>query len=639
MPLQSMSSEKPPEGIDNLPAIYQYLLKESASHGDSDITPYQYDRFIDLWEKTKEFRCIQVNCNAHLPSTSIKGKFDHRLMMPSTLPQQARGDFYSELMGSAVAMSVGELLWMFVTKNGVLPVLEIATPLQSVKDALARKEVKQPWISLYLPTCAAYFFENYNLDLDKPRLIGWADELSAADYQLNMADSPCESLVPQASKLYQTVNTKAKVPSLFSFPFYFYAHNAEIVVGYIKTGEVWKALTMNGLDISEKTYKILFSGENDFGEAVRRTVEIFRPSFLEKTADATTIRDGRRIHKGHRKARIAHLKAIGGYSCAQAAISITHSLAIRDTQDKTRFLSRASNFLTALITIPKCELAKIDVKAAAIANRRNGIGSTSYDAQAYLCERMRHTTRDIWDNIAILKLPISRAMVNDEILKEVSARQEHVLAASQLNRINLPLQQSLIQIQTLQALFRKIDLTLSSSPLAVAMKHWQLIDPLFRQRTIGGVKIGKHAVPVTDHQSFSDINGSQSELTANGCAWLKGLWLTLASSGAKLDQFFVKNLQFCNTFAEISKMSVGEGNQIFARAKILLHQPLKDRGTHQKLHWLNLAAATGKEITVKSSSHSITYQLSNQVDELSLFEGFCRLQVRNEDGRSGRRSA
>jgi hypothetical protein len=450
-----MKNLTPPQASSSiewtLPAIYSELARsELALRGH--IQPQQYDDFIECWRNSSERACVLANCRHY----AERGLTDGRLLLPV---QRCASDEWGDdqrLRGrsEALADSIGEFLWMMAGTFGVLPILEIATPLGQ-QEVERLNALQQPWVSLYFPTCSVYFVRGEHGQSapgtipNGDDLVGWVDELYIADYGAPYSTEG--AAIPHDWRAYEKRNSKIPLPNYFDYPEYFTKHKTEIVAGYVKVDSTWKLVTINGLAHSKKDDAIrkLFgaSEHHTFSEAVRRNVEDFRPQLLARKGDSQILVDC----LDHQQARQLHSSALGRI-VATYAITLAHSLVT--SSEHASHQPHASSFLTCLISAPEFAREKL----MALLNSRDARGESF---EVMLEREWSRVVGLLWDNIDILKFPISRQMMlqaNDELrLERAELRRRQTLLdalTDPVERLSKSLSRAVAEMTKLQGIYK-----------------------------------------------------------------------------------------------------------------------------------------------------------------------------------------
>lgn len=391
----------------SLPRIYLRLADEKLARAHKGrIVAQQYDDFIALWKRCREYECIVGNCR-HQRTTQIANPalLGGGVLLPRQNCSQGTSvedDENSEARCKAIADSIGELIWNFVSEFSLLPVLEIATPLDEI-DQEKLNSLRQPWISLYFATCGAYFLTvekaGFSIgpvdETGPPELVGWFDDLLIARY-VPSKDAMGSASVPHANWVAYsaTGDGPIKLPAYFYHVEYFTQHNGEIVAGYDRKGEQWKLQVLNGLphnaDAGIDSIETLFGGSpTGFDKVVRKNISEFRPWFIGKKIDPRLLSN---CDERHTEARKAHFRLLGDVK-PDYAITLTHNLVtvpFEESSVNPQQRQAASIFTNFLITVPSDSRSKL-TNTEQIVN-------------------LQEMVTALWDNIDILKLPISRQM-------------------------------------------------------------------------------------------------------------------------------------------------------------------------------------------------------------------------------------
>ncbi len=399
----------------NLVNIYEVLAAPGPLNSDGQVQAQQYDDFIKLWRISSERECIMANCRHY----ANMGSSDGRLLLPIN-QCEGRESFRDERLqgrSSALADSIGELVWMIIVDFGILPILEIATPMES-KDKLKLDALVQPWVSLYFPTASVYFVvgkrdSEPDASANGDCLLGWVDELYIADYGTPQRNDRVD--VPLDWMAYHEPATKVVLPNYFNYPVeYLTSHKGDIVAGYVRQGAHWRLAAINGLEHGGKEDAIVklygISNPGTYSDAVRRNVEAFRPQLIARKIDPSALVDCQE----HQQARQQHGAAVGRvagtYVITLAYGLVTGGSGATDHQE----YDHASSFMTCLFGVPESAMMKLSSVL------QQGQADT-YAAEAAFDQFWARIVAKLWDNIDVLKLPISRQMMmqaNDELRVE-----------------------------------------------------------------------------------------------------------------------------------------------------------------------------------------------------------------------------
>lgn len=406
--------------------VYTKLL---AATSDGVITVQQYDNFIIGWRDTDEYKCVVFNCR-HRDDTD-------RLLEPFSGESSSH---VSTSLEESIANSLGELLWMMISHFSVLPILEIATPTEELLRLATLQNKKQPWVSLYLPTCAVYLIDEVDFSKEKRaifnpqncKFIGWADEMLVANFSSEYAMEVNQPYDFSGAYLFAN-KSKLNAPSLIHFKQYYEAHSAEIVAGYLVNNNEAKLCALNGQGIDD-AFAHLTALDESYSKAVKITTDTFRTSLLKVKLQPHTLSAVQA--STHLTSRLSHIAAIGG-SHSTFAFSITHSLSsgLHSKAGTTNpiFSNVASSFLTAIVTVPSCQQEKFSALGPNVSNEI----------------RVMSGTKLLWDNIDILKLPICRAMMQDQVDKLEQKTKESQGYADLYQRIAKPLSNILAMSQSI----------------------------------------------------------------------------------------------------------------------------------------------------------------------------------------------
>ena len=405
-----------PDMKNNLVAIYESLTIQKPLALDGHIQAQQHDDFIRLWKISCERECILANCRYY----ANKNLKDGRLLLPlnKCAAKESLGDGRLQGRSEALADSIGELVWMLITNFGILPILEIATPI-GPQDKIKLDALAQPWVSLYFPTASVYFvvgkrgsFES-DATTSADSLLGWVDELYIADYDTPSGNKSVS--LPDDWKAYQITETKVALPNFFHYPKeYLNSHKGEIVAGYVGQGVHWRLAVINGLahggedDAIVKLYGT--SGQGTYSDAVRRNVEAFRPQLIARKVDPSALVDCQE----HQQARQQHGIAVGCVA-GTYVITLAYGLVTGGSEATNhREYDHASSFLTCLFSVPESAMKKLSFS---LQQRQ----ADTYSAEAAFEQFWARIVAKLWDSIDVLRLQISRQMMmqaNDELRVE-----------------------------------------------------------------------------------------------------------------------------------------------------------------------------------------------------------------------------
>lgn len=431
------SPTKNRESFTNLFEVYKTLLgieKTKRGKGSSEakfddpgrrIRPQQYDEFVKLWRGTAEYHCILYNC--WLPVEEDKGK----PLIP--LPADYQPCEHSP-RARALAEVMGELLWIFVVEFDCLPILEIATSCEKISAGEIKKIAgpNHQIVSLCFSTFGAFYFNRVFGQAGKTatepktgsyfEAVGWVDESFVTRFvpYKNNGDDSAITLSNSLDSLngwmpYTSVEQEKKIQlfDFFSFHDYFSTHAGELVAGFTRIDDRFTAEALNGVEVtaggfSEVTEDVLHT-DIRFSQAATNHIGVFRPWYLARkyhpgrllapTSGPTSIT----LHIEARKDHLAKVSEM----LPTSAITLTFSLApeLDSGETGSELVDVASCFASFFIT-------ELDRSPALNPERPN------------ISELPKVTAR-IWEDLEILKLPLAREMLREQ-LRKVRKRNEEV---------------------------------------------------------------------------------------------------------------------------------------------------------------------------------------------------------------------
>lgn len=403
----------------NLPEIYRTLAGQQKP--PFRVERHKYDEFVRLWKQSEEHECIVANC-AHWQDANAT---DGRLLLPTRLCNRAR----AERAGDAIANTVGELLWTFISLGAVLPVLRIATPIGSITHFLqTHEEWKQACVILHLSSFGSFFIEVEKTPDGKcptpkwkrARLVGWMEDQHFATFADSPAPEPAWQLAFGRSGIPRKED-RVELPGYLTHNEYLEKHGAEIVAGYVKSpmGD-WDCVAVNNcrLDPGEKSLKKLLSigiVERDFLAAMEPNLLGFRRHLLKHCEDLEQL-----YACTHFKFEPDDLEEIP--TAHRFALVQTYSLVPLEF-DADRTVQQIASFFSCIrIDVPRATLGTIvDIVRQRYEKKYDGnpqnagrLQLTPEQEAEWLDRALRRMVNILWENVDSLKLPITRYLLEEK---------------------------------------------------------------------------------------------------------------------------------------------------------------------------------------------------------------------------------
>lgn len=439
--------------LQTLASIYETLVLERdappAPKGAPAIARYQYDRFCELWQGSAERQSVIAACNAIAASRELSRHNAWARSFGHSAAARASGlSTKQELRASALADALAEILWIFVSRFDVWPLLY---GLDDVQPAVPRTPPASGhggwrWVKLFVSTYAIFHFlarrdgNGIDVDWDSQERTGWIEELRCVQYVSSHDTQALDSVDWRAlvTKAYAKESDRFNLQGYFGNLSYFTGHNAEIAVAYHRQDETWHPVAINDQALSLhdgdfesvlKTLGLLRPGTEHLHAAVKHNLFHFQPEFLRCLTEE--IRPSSRAADATDAVTPAGSGIPAGFyepDDSLSAVAMTYNLGLlSDRIGSSVREPAAAAFATLVFSVPKETQTKLLAE-------RDGLTWHNFEHNT-----LARVVSSLWEAVDSMKLPVSHLMVKEQLQAYASLSRESEGYKSLYQDISRPL--------------------------------------------------------------------------------------------------------------------------------------------------------------------------------------------------------